>query len=113
MYDLPIEERWISIPLGGVPMGKINLPFFYQLGTELRPVTELKVTKESRVQSFITCLGVQNRIQALLGTYSTLTVCRATAGELLHYIGNIGDWIKKTPSEEWRKENQSVDYEFQ
>lgn len=113
MCDLSIEERWVSIPLRGVTMEKIDLPFFYQLGTELRPVTELELTKENRIQSFITCLRAQNRIKSLLGTYSTLTVCRATAGELLHYIGNIGDWVKKTPSEEWRKEDQSVDYEFE
>ena len=113
MCDLPIEEGWISIPLGGVPMERINLPFFYQLGTELRPVTELKVTEKNRIQSFITCLRAQNRIQSLFGSYSTLTVCRASGGELLHNIGNIDDWVKKTPSEEWRKEDQNIDYVFQ
>ena len=90
MCNLPIEERWVSIPLGGVPVEKINLPFFYQLGTELRPITELKVTKENRIQSFTTCLRARGRIESLLSSYSTLTVCRSNLYPF-HCLAGVGN----------------------
>lgn len=108
MGNLPIEERWVSIPLGGVPMEKINLPFFYQLGSLLKPLTEMEVGKSKRVDIYIASSGVSSYVRSLLEAYPTLAVCRRSGEELIKATGEILTWLRSTPSDEWEKENHSI-----
>lgn len=108
MYDLPIEEGWVSIPLGGVPMEKINLPFFYQLGSLLKPLTEMEVGKSKRVDIYFASSAVSSYVRNLLDAYPTLTVCRSSGEELIKATGEVLTWLRSTPSDEWEKENHSI-----
>lgn len=50
MYSSLIEEKWVSISLGGIYMEKINLPFFYDFGTRLHPLTEMKADLKTYIK---------------------------------------------------------------
>ena len=112
MWNLPIEERWVSIPLGGVPMERINPVFFYALGASLTPLTKLESTASTRVDIWIASLDADPIVRSLLEFYSALTVCRLTGGELINAITEVGNWIHKTPGKEWEKEDRSADLKF-
>lgn len=93
-------------------MEKINLPFFYQLGTELKPLTKLGSKASERVDIFIQGIGVQNYVHSLLESFPALAVCRATGKELINAIEDTSNWIRQTPSKEWEKEDTSADIKF-
>ncbi len=93
-------------------MEKIDLPFFYQLGAQLGPLTEFNVQSDNRVQIFIACVPVQNSIRLLLDRFLTLTVCRAAGEELTSVIQDIIEWFRKTPGNELSKKDYSVDAKF-
>ena len=108
MCNLPIKEGWVSIPLGGVPMEKINLPFFYQLGTYLKPLTEMEVGKATRLNIYMASSTVSAYVRNLLDAYPALTVCRSSGEELIKTSGEILAWLRNTPSAEWEKEDRSI-----
>lgn len=108
MCDLPIEERWVSIPLGGVPVEKINLPFFYQLGSLLKPLTEMEVGKSKRLDIYLASSNVSSYVRNLLDAYATLTVCRNSGNEIIRASGEVLTWLRSTPSDEWEKEDSSM-----
>ena len=108
MYDLPIEERWVSIPLGGVPMEKINLPFFYQLGSLLKPLTEMEAGTAKRLDIYIASSTVSAYVRNLLDAYPTLTVCRDSGDELIGASREMSTWLRSTPPDEWEKEDPSI-----
>lgn len=93
-------------------MEKINLPFFYQLGATLRPLTEMEAKKETRTDIWIATFRVETIVRDLLELFSTLTVCRGTGRELISAIKEVSEWIRQTPSDEWQKEDFSVDIKF-
>lgn len=107
-----IETTWVIVPSGGVTMEKISLPFFYQLGSQLKPLTEYEVRADNRVQIFIACVFVKGNIRLLLDQFTTLTVCRTAGEELINAIGNIEKWWKETAPDDMSKPNYSVDAEF-
>lgn len=108
MINLPIQERWVSIPLGGVPMEKINLPFFYQLGAQLKPLTEMEVKDSNRVDIYIASSTVSAYVRNLLDAYPALTVCRDNGEELIKASGEMLTWLRSTPHDEWGKEDHSI-----
>ncbi len=110
MCNLPIEERWVSIPLGGVPVEKINLPFFYQLGALLKPLTEMEAKDSTRADIYFATSPVIGYIRNLLDAYSTLIVCRGAGEELIKINGELLTWLTSTPSGEWAKEDTSIDF---
>jgi hypothetical protein len=105
MCDLPIEERWVSIPLGGVPMEKINLPFFYQLGSILKPLAEMEAGKSKRLDIYLASSTVSSYVRNLLSAYPTLIVCRDSGEQLIKATGEILTWLQSTPHADWEKED--------
>lgn len=112
MWNLPIKERWVSITLGGVPMEKINLPFFYQLGFKLNPLTRFTVDASKRIEIFIAAFAVKDVIRSLLDTFSTLAVCRAAGEALISACEDVHDWVRSTPSEKWEERDYLADGKF-
>jgi len=108
MFSLPIQERWVSIHLGGVSMEKINLPFFYQLGSLLKPLTEIEIGKTKRLDIYLASSPVSQHVRNLLSAYPTLIVCRDSGEELIKATGEILTWLRNTPSADWEKEDPSV-----
>lgn len=113
MTNLPIEERWVSIPLGGVPMERINPTFFYALGASLAPLTKMESKASTRVAIWLASRGLDSFVGSLLDFYSALTVCRRTGGELINATGEVEKWISDTPAKEWEKDDYSADSTFQ
>jgi hypothetical protein len=103
-----IKTEWAMIPIGGIPMEKINLPFFYQLGALLNPLTEMEAKDENRVSIYLAANNVSEYIRKLLDSYPTLVVCRDSGEKLIKATGEIGDWLRNTPHDKWRESNVSI-----
>ena len=93
-------------------MEKINLPFFYQLGALLKPLTEMEVNDSNRVDIYIKASAVSSYVRGLLDSYSALTVCRSSGEELIKATGEMYEWLSKTPSEEWGKEDHAINLKY-
>jgi len=91
---------------------KINLPFFYLLGFQLKSLASFTVEASKRLEILIAGLVVEPTIISLLKTFPTLTVCRATAEELLKLIESGRQWIRETPIDKFREENPQADFRF-
>lgn len=78
-------------------MDRLNLPFFYQLGAALKPLTEMKVESSSRFEFLISGFEASMHIRTLLATYPSLAVCKASGG---NFIGSM-----ETAATQWRKWN--------
>ncbi len=89
-------------------MEKINLPFFYQLGSLLKPLTEMEVGKSTRVDIFLASNNANSYVRKLLDAYPALTVCRGSGEELIKATTEILTWLQITPSDEWQKEDPSI-----
>jgi len=111
---LNIGERWIGFFLDSVTMEKINLPFFYQLGWQLNPLSKMKATPPNRIDIFIAGMTVRNSILGLLNWAGGLKVCYSGARALLDAISEMEKWASnlKAPGD-WTKEDTSVDWKFQ
>jgi hypothetical protein len=94
-------------------MEKIDLPFFYQLGAVLRPLTQEEVKNSTRVNIWLKTFRVGRNVRNLLDLFSTLTVCRGTGEELISATKEVGNWMNQTPASEWEKKDFSVDFKFQ
>ncbi len=112
MCNPPIEERRVNIPLGGVPMEKIDLPSFYRLGTQLGQLAEAKLATSTRVSIMLASLRSYRLVSSLLNQYSTLTVCRARGTELLEAIDELNKWWDETPPEKLSEPDQLADTKF-
>jgi hypothetical protein len=95
-------------------MEKINLPFFYQLGSQLNPLGKMKTTPQNRIEIFIAGITVRNSILGLLNWAGGLKVCYSGARALLDAINEMEKWALnlKLPGD-WTKEDTSVDRKFQ
>jgi hypothetical protein len=89
------------------------LPFFYQLGTQLHPLTELEAETSNRIHILRFCYPAWKSIENLLDRFSALTVCRADGKELIDAIMEIDKWLADTPTEKWLEEDRSVDFMFE
>lgn len=108
-----MEEKWVAISLDGGIVERINPVFFYQLGALLNPLTKKEAKDSSRVDIWVASLGLDPIVRSLLDFYSALTVCRRTGVELINTIAEVADWMRKTPANEWQKEDYSIDIKFQ
>jgi hypothetical protein len=113
MCSLLIEERWVSIPLEGVSMEKINLPLFYQLGMRLHPLTEMKPDAANIYRIAIASLWAGDTVEILLDRFPTLSVCRAAGNELLVARDEVLEWLDKTPAEKVKELYPSVSSIFE
>ena len=112
MLNLPIEERWVSIALGGVPMERINPLFFYHLGALLKPLTKMDAQPSTRIDVWRASFDIDPAVRTLLDFYSALTVCRRTGVELVNAAAEVRKWMDETPPKEWQKADYSVDTKF-
>lgn len=94
-------------------MKKINLPFFYQLGAKLNPLTEFTPTVNNRSQIWLASFPVHSYVYTLLETFKTLTVCRAAGIALIDAILKMQNWVREPPPDKWGEEDPSVDFLFQ
>lgn len=108
-----IQERWAFIPLEGGIMEKVNLPFFYQLGSQLNPLSRMTYEESKRLDVVIAGLDVKIYMLSLFNIFKNLTVCRAKANELINAIDQGREWIRTTEHSEWYKSNPDVDAKFQ
>jgi len=97
--------------IGGSGMETINLPFFYQFGSVLRPLTALKTDKEYRMEVSKQAIQVQPHLNTLLRTYP-LQVCRGLGQELDSAIDDALRWLFNVKVEEINKEDYTVDTKF-
>lgn len=94
----------------GVGVEKINLPFFYQLGSRLNPLTQLDATSAAKSVILITAFRVRPDIRFLLDTFATLSVCRTPGETLIRAIDDIwnedqADWSEPAKPEEFQFRN--------
>ena len=95
-------------------MDKLNLPFFYQLGVNLDPVTNLiippgNVAVTNRLDLIIKCVSVRGDLAVLFSTFPTLSVCRAVAGELEAAIQAVIESFMAVPLEKRGEPDATVD----
>jgi len=107
-----IIERWIAISLKRGFMEKINLPFFYQLGGQISPLTKLEYDTEKRLDLLIMAVGIPRTISALLEGFPVLNVCREAHTKLSNAIGQAWDWYSKEDNEKRDKKDWSGDEKF-
>jgi len=93
-------------------MERINPAFFYALGASLAPLAKMESKASTRVTIWLASRGLDSIVGSLLGFYSALTVCRRTGDELIKAIGEVEEWIRKTPVKEWEKDDNSADSTF-
>lgn len=85
-------------------MDRLNLPFFYQLGATLQPLTKMGVTAESNaLDILIAAVDASAMINTLFSTYTSLAVCKAS-GRALQASVDVG-------FEDWRKYHALLDDE--
>lgn len=108
-----IGEGWVSLPIRGVTVKKISLPFFYQLGAKLNPLTEFTSEVNNRRQIWLASFPVHSYVYTLLETFKTLTVCRAAGIALIDDILKMQNWVREAPSDKREEEAPSVDFLFQ
>lgn len=117
MYDTttPVvtSELWASIELWGGNMDKVNLPFFYNLGSALKPLTEMVVTPQSRLDALIAGFNVRSQIQLLFDSFAALTVCRASGISVIAALDTAMRWFTETPQDKRLEQDTNADLAFQ
>jgi hypothetical protein len=101
------------ISLKGGVMEKINLPFFYQLGGQLNPLTQFKYDNTKRLDALLATLGVQTSVSTLLSSFPVLQVCRDAGTKLGDAIQQTWDWFRNADKEKLSVEDSAVDRKFQ
>ena len=111
------EQGWCSISVEGGSMEKINLPYFYQLGARLHPLTQLAVQDEKVLDVLIASFEAEDAVSSLLDTFSVLSVCRNCGDELLHAIKEIRDWFievrKADDTDKFKKPDGAAKLKFE
>ena len=99
--------------LGGVPLEKINLPLFYQLGMRLHPLTEMNSDAANIYKIAIASLWAGESVEILLARFPALSVCRDAGNELLVARNNVLKWMDETPAEKVQELYPSLSPIFQ
>jgi len=82
-------------------MEKVSLPFFYQVGSGLGPLSRLVPDRASRLDILVAIFTVRPTLDTLLNSFPALTVCRGVAGELQNLMTSVVELPVK--EEEWSK----------
>lgn len=95
-------------------MEKISLPFFYQLGAQLNPLTKFTPDAKNRANIWFASYPAHAHTYSLLtsSAFATLTVCRSISVEFINAILEVQKWMSKTPPDKWAEVNPSVDIKF-
>jgi hypothetical protein len=96
-------------------MEKLNLPFFYQLGAQLSPLTEFIPDDNNRAAIYLAAYLAKGPIAELMTSksFATLTVCRAAGGQFLNAIVDVQKWISETPIDKFRAKDTEADTKFE
>ncbi len=91
----------VSFIAKGNKMDKMDLPFFYQLGTQLNPLTKIAPTPENRLDTLLAAWRVRTSIEQLLGGWGgRLNVCRTSGRKLSADIAVAIDLWNATKTKE-------------
>lgn len=93
-------------------MEKIDLPFFYKLGSELTPLTKFTPADSDRIPSILASISIRANIDRLFSSFSTLTVSRKAGSDLLQSIDEAVRWWTTTLSKGSETAETDVDVEF-
>lgn len=93
-------------------MERINLPFYYQLGSQLSTLTKYQYEVKNRIEFVGLCYRVDPYIRAILNMQQ-LTVSRKLGGELVNAIAEVQKWTSNTPPAEWGKSDYIIDLKIQ
>jgi hypothetical protein len=93
-------------------MNKINLPFFYQLGTHLGALAALNTEGIGKTEVILKSWRAKEHVVALLRAFPSLTVCRATGQELLDAMEGVDEWFRKASAEDMQKELDPRDFKL-
>jgi hypothetical protein len=93
-------------------MDKVNLPFFYQLGTQLSPLTKMAVESQTRLSILLACVPVRDSINGLLTWSGGLNVCLNSAQALLKTMDEVAHWWFTAKPEDQQKTDVLVDSKF-
>jgi len=94
-------------------MEKINLPFFYQLGSELNPLTQFKYDNTKRLDALIATAGVRTSVSTLLSSFPVLHVCRDAGTQLLDAIQQAWDWFRNVDKDKLSENDLAADRKFE
>jgi len=93
-------------------MDKINLPFFYQLGTQLNPLVKMKVGTQRQIDISLAALPVRDSVNGLLAWSGGLSVCRTSATAFINATEEALKWLRKVKPEDMDKPDSSTDAKF-
>lgn len=92
-----LEEKWVSIPLEGTAMEKLNLNLFYQLGSCLNHIAKMNIDDVGKVYNFSLYVDkVKISIELLRDAFPDLIFCKDDANELLSSINDLYQWLENT-----------------
>ncbi len=108
-----ILSKWAVSSIRGLSMEKISLPFFYQLGTQLNPLTKMNGTDPSkRMDILFNSLSTRESIYYLLKSFSSLTVCKLSAEKLVGAINEVFKWFDTVQSDKVNFPDPLLDMKF-
>lgn len=96
-----LEEKWVSIQLENVSMKKLNINYFYQLGSHLTPLTRVATMPDEFDEWSIVhhSRGAQSSIKRLIAAYPELSVCKSAAPDFLEHLDWYIKWYDKRSAE--------------
>jgi len=96
-----LEEKCVSIPLENVAMEKLNLNYFYQLGSHLTFLTNVAtMPDEFREEDIVShSRGAKSSIKRLIAAFPDLSVCKSVAQDFLDYLDGYIKWYDKRLAE--------------
>ncbi len=99
-------------------MERTDLPFFYQLGSYLNPLTKMNSSDASqRINIMVSSWYVGNEVKSLFKIFPTLTVCRSAVTEFNNATNNAGKWLEATgpagSKKDWNQKDPTADIVFQ
>lgn len=112
MINKLLHERRIAISIGGGFMEKIDLPFFYELGSQLNPIATKEYSPEERFNMLFDCFLMRMHVTRLFSSFPVLNVCRDAKNRLDKSIDEIWDWYRATDKDKLFEPDDKVDTSF-
>jgi len=107
-----LKQYRAFIKLGGGTVEKVNLPFFYQLGAQLNPLTKMTVNTQTRSQILLACIPARSIMSGLLTWSGQLSVCLNSAQEFINAMDDVGNWWFTVKPEDHEKADLAIDSKF-
>ncbi len=101
------EVDWVLLLTESL-MDRMDLPFFYQLGTRINPLTKTVSTPQNRLDTLMTAWQARNSINVLLGWGGRLNVCRTSGQTLSKAINDAIDLWNNAKAEDRGKPDSPI-----